>query len=87
MGEAEADKAKLAARARIYKLPVAITCDALKIAYLTNGREEYKDLFYFFSKFARLLGWQIKLGNALGIKQIRSSLKSLASHWEQAGRS
>jgi hypothetical protein len=76
-----------AARARIYKLPVAITCDALKIAYLTNGKEEYKDSFYVFSKFARIFSWQIKIGNALGIKQIRSSLKSLASRWERAGRS
>jgi len=77
-----------AARSRIYKLPVAIICDALKIAYLTNGRkDEYKDLFYVFSKFARIFSWQIKIGNALGIKQIRSSLKSLASHWEKAGRS
>jgi hypothetical protein len=76
-----------AARARIYKLPVAITCDALKIAYLTNGKEEYRDSFYVISKFARIFSWQVKIGNALGIKQIRSSLKSLASHWEQAGRS
>jgi hypothetical protein len=77
-----------AARARIYKLPVAITCDALKIAYLTNGRkEEYMDLFYVFSKFAKLFSWQIRLANAIGIKQIRSSLRSLASHWEEAGRS
>jgi hypothetical protein len=77
-----------AARARIYKLPAAIICDALKIAYLTNGsKEEYKDLFHFFSRFARIFGWQIRIGNALGIKQIRSTLKSLASHWENAGRS
>jgi hypothetical protein len=77
-----------AARARLYKLPMAIVCDALKIAYLANGRkQEYKDLFYTFSKFARIFSWQIKIGNAIGIKQIRSSLKSLGSHWEEAGRS
>jgi hypothetical protein len=45
-----------AARARIYKLPVAIICDALKIAYLTNGRkEEYRDLFHFFFILAPIL--------------------------------
>ena len=27
-----------AARSRIYKLPVAVVCDALKIAYATQGR-------------------------------------------------
>jgi hypothetical protein len=76
-----------ASRARIYKLPVAIVCDALKIAYVMNGqRAEYKDLFHVFSKFARVLGWQIKFGNAIGIKQIRASLRSLAAHWEEAGR-
>jgi hypothetical protein len=45
-----------AARARMYKLPAAIVCDALKIAYVTNGQKaEYKDLFHIFSKFARVL--------------------------------
>ena len=34
-----------AARSRIYKLPVAIVCDALKIAYATQGRGQYKDVF------------------------------------------
>ncbi len=77
-----------AARSRIYKLPVAMVCDALKLAYLSNGRkQEYKDIFHVFSKFARVFSWQIQLGNVLGVKQIRTSLKSLASHWENAGRS
>jgi hypothetical protein len=77
-----------AARARIYKLPVAIMCDTLKIAYLANGRkQEYRDSFHVISKFARLFSWQIKIANAIGIEPIRSSLKSLGSLWEKAGRS
>jgi hypothetical protein len=77
-----------AARARIYKLPMAIMCDTLKIAYLTNGRQqEYRDSFQIISKFARLFSWQIKIANAIGIEPIRSSLKSLGSLWEKAGRS
>ncbi|MDB6083271.1 MAG: hypothetical protein JWN43_1152 [Gammaproteobacteria bacterium] len=77
-----------AARSRVYKLPMAITCDALKIAYATNGgKEEYRALFRIFSKFARIFSWQIRIGNALGIEPIRSSLRSLASRWEKAGRS
>jgi hypothetical protein len=34
-----------AARSRIYKLPLAVVCDALKIAYATQGRGQYKDVF------------------------------------------
>jgi hypothetical protein len=76
-----------AARSRIYKLPAAIICDALKIAYLTNGRkQQYRDVFYLFSKVARPFSWLLKAGNALGITQIRSSLKSLGAPWGKAGQ-
>jgi len=77
-----------AARSRIYKLPTAIVCDALKIAYLANGRkEEYRDLFYLISKLGKFFNWQIRLGNLFGFKYVRLCLKSLSSHWEKAGRS
>jgi len=77
-----------AARSRIYKLPTAIVCDALKIAYLTNGgKEEYKDVFYLISKLAKLFNWQIRFGNLFGSKHVRSCLKALSGHWENAGRS
>ncbi len=75
------------ARSRIYKLPAAIVCDALKISYLTTGKEEYKELFYFFSKFGRFLSWQIKLGSLLGVKHVRSCLKTLSSYWIKTGQS
>jgi len=75
------------ARSRIYKLPGAIVCDALKIAYLTNGKKEYKDLFYFFSKSGRFLSWLIRLGAFLGVKSIRSSLATLSSEWVKTGKS
>jgi hypothetical protein len=78
-----------AARSRIYKLPTAIVCDGLKVAYVTNGarKEEYKDLFHLISKFAKFFNWQIRFGNILGFKYVRSCLKSLSSHWDKAGRS
>jgi hypothetical protein len=77
-----------AARSRIYKLPVAIVCDALKIAFRTNGRrEEYKDLFFRVSKFSDFFNWQIRFANFIGVKQVRSLLRTLESHWEKAGRS
>ena len=39
-----------AARARFYKLPVAIVCDALKIAYVTQGRGQYMDCLLYTSR-------------------------------------
>jgi hypothetical protein len=76
------------ARSRIYKVPVAIVCDALKIAYDTNDRREmYRDLFHTVSKLGKLLNWQIRLGNVLGFKNVRGCLETLASYWTKAGRS
>jgi hypothetical protein len=76
------------ARSRIYKLPFAIVCDALKIAYLANGRQEgYKDVFMLLSRMGKLFGWQMRIGNALGFENVRSYLKKLASRWDDAGRS
>jgi len=76
------------ARSRIYKLPTAIVCDALKIAYVANGRkEQYQDLFRLVSRFAKFFNWQVRFGNSLGSKYVRSCLKLLASHWDSAGRS
>jgi hypothetical protein len=77
-----------AARSRIYKLPAAIVCDALKVAYLAGGRKEaYKDLFQFFSKFGKFLSWQIRLGSFLGIRQVRSCLNALSCYWTKNGQS
>jgi hypothetical protein len=77
-----------AARARIYKLPTAIVCDALKVAYAaTGGKSEYKTLFALVSGFVGFFNWQIRLGDLLRLKRVRSCLKTLASHWDEAGRS
>jgi hypothetical protein len=75
------------ARSRMYKLPGAIVCDALKIAYLSNRREEYKDLFDLVSACGRFLSWQIRLGSLFGSKPVRSCLQKLSSYWEKAARS
>ncbi len=77
-----------ATRSRAYKLPGAIICDALKIAYLANGhQQEYKDLFHLVSKLRKLFSWQIRVGNACGVKPIRACLTALESYWAQAGKS
>jgi hypothetical protein len=76
-----------AARSRIYKLPGAVICDALKIAYAAHGRrEEYRDVFNLVSRSRKFLNLQIRLGKLLGSRQIRACLASLASRWSKTGR-
>jgi hypothetical protein len=70
-----------AARSRFYKLPVAIICDALKIAYVTQGRGQYKDVFLFVRNLRKLLNLQIRLGDGLGWRRVRPYLRKLASYW------
>jgi hypothetical protein len=70
-----------ASRSRIYKLPVAIICDALKIAYATRGRGQYKDVFLLLRRFAKFWTVQIRLSGALNIGGARRSLRILKSYW------
>lgn len=74
-------------RSRIYKLPFAIVCDALKIAYVTDGKQEYKNIFYSVSKLRTLFSWQMRLGSLLRVKSVRACLDDLSSYWVKAGRS
>jgi hypothetical protein len=69
------------ARSRIYKLPVAIACDALKIAYATQRRIQYKDVFLLLSGLHKFLNHQIRLGAALRLGRIRPTLHALKSYW------
>jgi hypothetical protein len=75
-----------AARSRIYKLPVAIVCDALKIAYATQGRSQYKDVFLLVRKLRRLLNLQVRIGERLGFARVRPSLRTLKSYWHSGAR-
>lgn len=70
------------ARSRIYKLPVAIMCDALKIAYATQGREQYKDVFLMLRRFAKRWTFQIRSSAALGLRA-QPFLKTLRSYWDK----
>jgi hypothetical protein len=72
-----------ASRSRIYKLPVAIICDALKIAYATRGRGQYKDVFLMLRRFAKFWTVQIRLSGALNIGGARRSLRILKSYWDK----
>ena len=70
-----------AARSRIYKLPLAVICDALKIAYTTQGRRQYRDVFYLVRGARRFLNLQVRLGDTLGMGHVRPSLRALKSYW------
>jgi hypothetical protein len=74
------------ARSRIYKLPIAIVCDALKIAYATEGRSQYKDVFILIRNLRKFLNFQIRLGGALGFRRVAPALRVLKSYWVHDGR-
>jgi hypothetical protein len=74
------------ARSRIYKLPVAIVCDALKIAYATQGRAQYREVFLLVRGLRKFLNFQIRLGSRLGLRRVGSCLRVLKSYWLQDGR-
>jgi hypothetical protein len=76
-----------AARARFYKLPVAIVCDALKIAYASEGRGQYKDVFLLVRGARRFLNFQIRIGDWLGSGRVAASLRTLKSYWRADARS
>jgi hypothetical protein len=74
------------ARSRIYKLPVALVCDALKIAYATQGRAQYKDVFLLVRGLRKFLNLQTRLGGALGFRRVAPYLRVLKSYWLEDGR-
>ena len=76
------------ARSRLYKLPGAIVCDAVKLAYRHNGRSrEFADLFHIVSKFARLLSVLIRVGTFWRIEPARRCMAALATYWHRPERS
>jgi hypothetical protein len=70
-------------RSRIYKLPVAIICDALKIAYSTQGRRQYLDVFLMLRRFRRFWTFQVRTSDALGVGGARPYLQTLRSYWDK----
>jgi hypothetical protein len=74
------------AGSRLYKLPVAVVCDALKIAYATQGRAQYKDVFLMVQGLRKFLNLQIRLGGALKLRSVEPTLRILKSFWLHDGR-
>lgn len=75
------------ARSRLYKLPGAIVCDAVKVAYRQNGRSrEFAHLFRIVSQFARVLSSLIRLGSFWRIEPARGCVTALATYWNRPER-
>ena len=70
-----------AARSRIYKLPAALVCDALKIAYATEGRGQYKEVFLLVRNLRKLLNLQIRIGGWASLSQVAHTLRALKAYW------
>jgi hypothetical protein len=71
------------AHKRIYKLPLAIVSDALKIAYTTQGFRQYKDVFLLIRSLRKFWNFQIRLGTWLAVPRVRVHARTLASYWEE----
>ena len=71
------------AEKRIYKLPLTIVCDALKIAYRTQGFTQYRDVFLFIRSQRKFWNFQIRFGAWLGVPGVRVHTRKLASYWEK----
>jgi len=75
------------ARSRLYKLPGAIVCDAVKLAYQNNGRtREVADLFRIVSTFARALSIAVRVGSFWRIEPARRCTAALATYWHRTER-
>jgi hypothetical protein len=61
---------------------VAIMCDALKIAYATQGRGQYKDVFLMLRRFSKRWTFELRASNALRLSA-RPFLKTLRSYWDK----
>jgi hypothetical protein len=70
-----------AARSRIYKLPLALICDALKIAYVTQGRGQYQDVFRMLHSARTFCSSLIKIGAVLKVASVNRCLQDLKSYW------
>lgn len=70
-----------AARSRIYKLPLAVACDALKMAYAIQGRAQFKDVFFLLRDLRKGINLQFRLADRLGSRRVRAGLRTLKSYW------
>ncbi|MFI4889398.1 MAG: hypothetical protein ACHQIL_02590 [Steroidobacterales bacterium] len=70
-----------AAAAKIHRTPVAVICDALKIAYATQGRGQYLDVFYLVQAVRRTVTLHVRIGAWFGSRPVRQCLQRLSAYW------
>jgi hypothetical protein len=75
-----------AVAAKIHRTPVAVVCDALKIAYLTQHRGQYLDVFHLVQALRRGVTMHVRLGALSGYAPVKQCLKRLASYWNRDER-
>lgn len=72
-----------AARTRLYKMPLAVVCDALKIAYIAERRGQYKDVFMLMSALSEPWGRQLRMADWLGVPSVRRAVRQLRRYWDE----
>ena len=73
------------ARDRVYKPPLAIVQDALKIAYRTQGFCQYKEVLRFVRAQRKFWNFEIKLGSWIAFRSARANLRRSGAIWEDKG--
>jgi hypothetical protein len=75
-----------AAARKIHRTPVAVVCDALKIAYSTQHHGQYRDVFQLVQSARALCTRQLRLAALLGVSPVRACLARLSAYWSGNGR-
>ncbi len=75
-----------AAAAKIHRTPVAVVCDALKIAYATQRRGQYLDVFRLTQAVRRAVTLHVRFGALVGYPPVRQCLKRLSAYWSHDER-
>jgi hypothetical protein len=75
-----------AAAAKIHRTPVAVVCDALKIAYATQHWGQYLDVFVLVQALRRSVNLHVRLGAFSRVPAVRQCLQRLSTYWSNRGR-
>jgi hypothetical protein len=75
-----------AAATKIHRTPVAVVCDALKIAYSTQRRGQYLDVFQLVQGMRRGITMHVRLSALSGYAPVRQCLKRLSAYWNHDER-
>jgi hypothetical protein len=75
-----------AAGSKLHRTPVAVVSDALKIAYLTQHRGQYLDVFHLVQAMRRSITMHVRVGALAGYAPVRQCLKRLAAYWNHDER-